>query len=103
MSKMKKSKIPVILVGTLLAASFLPGQSAPPKDLDDYAGRALKAFQVPGMALAIVKDGRVVVAKGYGVKKMGAPDLVDAETLFAIGSNTKAFTTAILASLADEG
>jgi CubicO group peptidase (beta-lactamase class C family) len=55
------------------------------------------------MAVAIVKDGKIVVAKGYGVRKLGDPTPVDEFTLFGIGSNTKAFTTAALATLVDEG
>jgi len=53
--------------------------------------------------VAIVKDGKTVLAKGYGVRKLGNPTPVDENTLFGIGSNTKAFTTAALASLVDEG
>ena len=78
-------------------------QSAPPPDLDAYVASSMKTFDVPGMGVAIVKDGKVVVAKGYGVRKMGDPTLVDEFTMFGIGSNTKAFTTAALATLVDEG
>jgi CubicO group peptidase (beta-lactamase class C family) len=74
-----------------------------PTDLDAYVARSMKTFDVPGMAIAIVKDGKVVMAKGYGVRKMGERAPVDENTLFGIGSNTKAFTTAALATLVDEG
>jgi len=77
--------------------------SAPPADLDAYVAASLKTFDVPGMAVAIVKDGKIVVAKGYGVRKLGDPTPVDEFTMFGIGSNTKAFTTAALATLVDEG
>src|SRR5262249_27017571 len=60
-------------------------------------------FSVPGLAIGIVKDGRLVFAKGYGVRELGQKAPVDADTLFAIGSNTKAFTSASLAILVDEG
>jgi CubicO group peptidase (beta-lactamase class C family) len=63
----------------------------------------MKTFEVPGMAVAIVKDDKIVVAKGYGVRKLGEPTPVDEFTMFGIGSNTKAFTTAALATLIDEG
>lgn len=89
----------------LLAASHPPvawAQSVP-ADLDAYVARAMKAFEVPGMAVAIVKDGKVVVAKGYGVRRLGEAAAIDADTLFGIGSNTKAFTTAALATLVDAG
>jgi CubicO group peptidase (beta-lactamase class C family) len=77
--------------------------AAPPADLDIYIANAMKTFDVPGTAVAIVKDGKVVVSKGYGVRKSGDRTPVDEFTMFAIGSNTKAFTTAALATLVDEG
>jgi len=80
-----------------------PAPSAPPADLDSYVAATMRTFDVPGMAVAIVKDGKVVVAKGYGVRKLGDPTPVDEFTMFGIGSNTKAFTTAALATLIDEG
>jgi CubicO group peptidase (beta-lactamase class C family) len=76
---------------------------AAPTDLDAYVTSAMKTFDVPGIAVSIVKDGKVVLAKGYGVRKLGDPTPVDEFTMFGIGSNTKAFTTAALATLIDEG
>ena len=55
------------------------------------------------MAIAIVKDGKVVFARGYGIRKVGTEDSVDQDTLFAVASNSKSFTTAALAILIDEG
>lgn len=86
----------------LLICATAWGQSAPPSDLDSYVARSLKTFEVPGLSLAIVKDGKVVLAKGYGVRKLGSTAVVDENTLFGIGSNTKAFTSAALATLVDE-
>jgi len=60
-------------------------------------------FDVPGIAVAIVKEGQVVLEQGWGVRELGKPDPVDAHTLFAIASNTKAFTAASLHMLAEEG
>ena len=77
--------------------------TATPADLDAYVASSMKTFDVPGMAVAIVKDGKIVVAKGYGVRKLGDSTPIDEVTMFAIGSNTKAFTTAALATLVDEG
>ena len=74
-----------------------------PKDLDAYVASVLKEFEVPGIALAIVKDGKVIVAKGYGVRKMGETAKVDDQTLFGIASNTKAFTATALGLLVEEG
>ena len=77
-------------------------QGKPPADFVSYARNALKKFDTPGAAVAVVKDGRVVLARGYGVRRLGEAAPVDAHTLFQIASNTKAFTTAALAMLVDE-
>jgi len=74
-----------------------------PARIDATVARAMRAFEVPGVAVGIVKDGQVVYAKGYGVRELGQKAPVDADTLFQIGSNTKAFTAAALALLVDEG
>lgn len=76
---------------------------SPPPDLDAYVARAMTTFQVPGLALAVVKEGQVVVAKGFGVKKLGDPAPVDAKTLFGIASNTKLFTATALGLLVEDG
>ena len=70
--------------------------------VDAVVERARKEFEVPGVAVAIVKDGSVVLAKGYGVRKMGDSAPVTPQTLFRIASNTKAFTAAALAILVDQ-
>jgi CubicO group peptidase (beta-lactamase class C family) len=59
-------------------------------------------WKVPRLALAVVKDDQVVAARGYGSREEGKPGAVDENTIFAIGSNTKAFTSAALAILADD-
>ena len=91
----------VVLV--LFGARLGLAQAGPPADLDTYVARSMKTFEVPGISIAIVKDGKVVLAKGYGVRKLGESAPVDENTLFGIGSNTKAFTSALLAGLVDEG
>lgn len=75
---------------------------APPPDLDRFVAQVMKQFSVPGIGLAIVKDGRVVVAKGYGVRKMGEAAPVDAHSLFGIASNTKVFTATAIGLLVEE-
>ncbi len=70
---------------------------------DAYVERVQKQFDVPGVAVAIVKNGQVVMERGYGVRELGKPTPVDAHTLFAIASNTKAFTSASLNMLQDDG
>jgi CubicO group peptidase (beta-lactamase class C family) len=92
-----------LAIAVLVSTVSLFAQTAPPPDLDSYVANSMKTFEVPGMAVAIVKDGKIAVAKGYGVRKLGDPTPVDDHTMFAIGSNTKAFTTAALATLVDEG
>jgi CubicO group peptidase (beta-lactamase class C family) len=84
------------------AASSFKKASLPP-GLDELVVKVMKTFEVPGLGLAIVKDGQVVLAKGYGVKKLGEPAPVDAQTLFGIASNTKLFTAVALGTLVDEG
>jgi CubicO group peptidase (beta-lactamase class C family) len=91
--------------GAALAAWPAWAQSA---DLDEAAIDAivqpfLAKFEVPGIAVAIVRPGKPDFAKGYGVRTLGQPGAVDAHTLFGIASNSKAFTAASLAILVDEG
>jgi CubicO group peptidase (beta-lactamase class C family) len=90
----------VVIVCSL--ASGLRAQSGP-TDLEVFVERVLDQFEVPGMAVAIVKDGEVVSAAGYGVRELGQPTTVDDHTLFGIASNTKAFTATALALLVEEG
>jgi CubicO group peptidase (beta-lactamase class C family) len=100
-----RNRVRVAVVCWVLAVLALAAyaQQAPPQDLDAYVARSMKTFEVPGMAIAIVKDGKVVLLKGYGVRKLGESTPVDENTLFGIGSNTKAFTAAALATLVDGG
>jgi CubicO group peptidase (beta-lactamase class C family) len=89
-----------VLLGTIWAQS---ADLSLPADLDAWVASSMKTFDVPGMGIAIVKDGKILLAKGYGVRKLGDHTAADEFTLFGIGSNTKAFTTAALATLIDEG
>jgi len=73
------------------------------KDLDVYYEQALDDWNVPGMAVAIVKDGEIIFSKGYGTLNVNTGEKVDGNSLFAIASNTKAFTATALAILVDEG
>jgi len=67
--------------------------------LDTFIKRSMQQWQIPGLAVAIVKDGNVVVSKGYGVRENGKPERVDENTLFMIASNTKSFTSTSIALL----
>jgi CubicO group peptidase (beta-lactamase class C family) len=98
-------RIAVSVLGLLITAptARASAQSVSQKDFDAYATRALQTLQTPGAAVAVVRNGKVLFARGYGVRSLGDKSPVDAHTLFQIGSNTKAFTTAALAILADDG
>jgi CubicO group peptidase (beta-lactamase class C family) len=84
----------------ILPLLFLPVLAQP--NLDTVAERARTEFDVPGIAVAIVHDGKMVFAKGYGVRRLDTGEPVTPKTLFGVASNTKAFTAAALAILVDE-
>jgi CubicO group peptidase (beta-lactamase class C family) len=94
----------IVLLAALLFSlnSFAQTDSIPSflKDsLDSYVTRGLADWSVPGLAVCVIKNGKVVLMKGYGVKELGTNDAVNENTLFMIGSNTKAFTASALAML----
>ncbi|MBA4317220.1 MAG: serine hydrolase [Flavobacterium sp.] len=91
------------LVIALLFINFNVNAQITEPQLDKLVESTLKNFDVPGISVAIVKDGKVIHAKGYGVKSILTNEKVDANTLFGIASNSKAFTSAALAMLVDEG
>lgn len=70
--------------------------------IDVYVNRAMTNWRIPGVAVCIIKDNRIVLMKGYGVKELGIPEKVDENTLFMIGSNTKAFTATAMAMLQEQ-
>jgi CubicO group peptidase (beta-lactamase class C family) len=80
-----------------------PAFAAPPANFDARVEELRRASETPGMAIAIVEDGKTVLAKGYGVRKIGGSDPVDADTIFMTGSTGKAVTVAALATLVDTG
>jgi CubicO group peptidase (beta-lactamase class C family) len=98
---MKRSFVLFVL---LLLPLYVHAQSLDAKlaDIDAYAQKVMDTWHGPGMAIAVVKDDKVVFAQGYGVRELGKPDRVDENTLFEIASNSKAFTTAALAILVDQ-
>ena len=71
--------------------------------IDSLVNLTLKTFDVPGIAVGVVKDGKVIHAKGYGFRSLDSKLPVDAETLFGIASNSKAFTALALGMMVDEG
>ncbi len=84
-----------------LSAQDKPGETITRLDAEIEAARI--EWQVPGLAVCVVKDDQVLLSKGYGVRRIHTSEAVDAHTLFAIASNSKAFTAAALAILVDEG
>ncbi len=85
---------------TVLAAAP-PAEPAPLADLAPYVTQAMRDWKVPGVSIAVVKDGKVVLARGFGVREVGKPAPVDERTVFAIGSLTKGFTSAAVGLLVD--
>jgi CubicO group peptidase (beta-lactamase class C family) len=73
------------------------------KEVEGIVQTAMRTWNIPGLALVVVKDDQVLHAQGYGFREMGKPDRVDEHTLFAIGSNTKAFTATAIGLLVQEG
>ena len=73
------------------------------KEIESFVNKAMQAWNIPGLALVVVKDDQVVIAKGFGVREINKPEQVDEHTLFAIGSNTKAFVAAAVGLLVQDG
>jgi len=97
-----------VLVALLAPGSEGAGQETvlpddPLAGFDAYVSRAMDAWEVPGLAVAVVKDGRLAFSRGYGLRELGTGAPVDSETLFAVGSTTKAITAAAVGMLVDEG
>jgi CubicO group peptidase (beta-lactamase class C family) len=90
----------------VLPVASAPGQSASNPSLagfDDYVVATMKQFKVPGVSVAIVRDGQIILSKGYGYRDVEGQLPVTSKTLFAIGSVTKSFSVTMLGTLVDEG
>ena len=72
-------------------------------ELDVFIARGMNDWKIPGLSIVVVKDGSAVYEKGFGVRRLGSPALVDAQTLFGMMSTTKAMTALYVAMLVDEG
>ncbi len=101
-SVLQSFRLSIITFHLSILPSFLPAQTAP-KDVDAYVTQSLKRFEQPGVAIAVVKEGKVVFQQGWGLRKLGDSARVDESTLFQIASNSKAVTSAALAILVDDG
>ncbi|GAB2537714.1 serine hydrolase [Spirosoma aerophilum] len=103
---MKKHLIPLLTAIIFVFTHFtcaIYGQVITPGQIDAVVERTRTTFDVPGIAVAIVKDGKVIHAKGYGIRSLKSGQKVDENTRFGIASNSKAFTAAALGILMDEG
>ena len=93
----------IYLLAALACLFTLPARAAesakPAAGFDRYVTQAMTAWQTPGLSIAVVKDGKVVMAKGFGVRRLGGDARVDAATVFATGSISKTFTAAAVAAL----
>lgn len=96
-------KLAIAVTLFVVAPSFVLSQSPDWAAFDRYVAQAAKDWRVPALAIAVVKDDSLVFAKGYGVLETGKPAPANEHTRFAIGSTTKAMTSAALAMLVDEG
>jgi CubicO group peptidase (beta-lactamase class C family) len=96
-------RIILVLVVLLGRQDSAAAQAGALRGFDDYVARSMAAWRVPGVAVAVVRNDSVVLVRGYGVRTLGRPDPVDARTLFAIGSSSKAFTATAVAMLVDQG
>ena len=90
----------LLLMQTSIAQTNNPISS---KQIDSLTELVLKTFNVPGIAVGVVKDGKLVHAKGYGVANLNTGKKVDENTLFGVASNSKAMTAGALGILVDEG
>ena len=97
---MRKLNLCVLI---FLFSGFLHSQPLSSKQIDSVVERSMKAFNVPGIAVAVIKDGKIIHEKGYGVRSLNTQQKMDENTLFGIASNSKAFTAAALGILMDEG
>ena len=100
----------LLLLGLLALSTTLPAQKKPASDLDKkikefdaYVQSALKQWEVPGAGVAVVKGGKVIYLKAFGTRDLNTGDPANTETLFSIGSTTKAMTAVCLGMLVDEG
>src|SRR6185436_15526376 len=97
---MKKLLLPIL---ALLAFSQLVSAQNSVEVFDKYVDAARQEWNVPGLSIAVVQDGKVLLSKGYGIKELGKNEPVDAETPFGSMSTTKAMTAVTMGMLVDEG
>jgi CubicO group peptidase (beta-lactamase class C family) len=97
---MKRIHITLLLIAIFITPAIFSQVSS--TQIDSLTERVLRTFNVPGIAVGVVKDGKLIHAKGYGVRSLNTKQKVDENTLFGVASNSKAFTAAALGMLVDE-
>ena len=100
---MKSFRLSLLTIAICIFNFSLLAQPLTSPQIDALVEKTLQTFDVPGIAVAVVKDGKVIHAKGYGLRSLNTKQKVDENTLFGIASNSKAFTVAALGMLMDEG
>ena len=112
---MLRCPVATLAATVLLAASAFPGTPAHAQSanravdggfdagFDGYVAQAMRDWKVPGMAIAVIRNDSILLIKGYGTRTMGKTEPVDAHTMFAIGSSSKAFTSTLVAMMVDAG
>jgi CubicO group peptidase (beta-lactamase class C family) len=96
---MKKLILSLLLLSTVLGKA----QNFSPSEIDSLVQKVMTSFRVPGIAVGVVKDGKIIHAKGYGVRSLKTKEATTPNTLFGIASNSKAFTAAALGILVEQG
>jgi len=96
-------RLQLVLIAATALGCAVAAPAAPPADFDKRVEELRTALGVPGVAITIVENGQATLARGYGVRGLADAQAVDADTIFSTGSTGKAFTTAALAILVDEG
>ena len=100
---MKKKSLFLFVLTFFIFKNGFAQQVITSPQIDSLVERVLTTFDVPGIAVGVLKDGKLIHAKGYGVRSLDTKKKVDENTLFGIASNSKAFTAAALGMLIDEG
>ena len=100
--KNKKSVILVVLI-SLLSINIYPQVKLSGKTIEEYALKVMERWQIPGLAVAIIKNNEIIFSGGFGVRELGKSGKVDGNTVFAVASNTKAFTGTSIALLESDG
>ena len=95
-------RLPVFFLFLIILTFSSAAQVISSEEIDSLVLKTMETFDVPGIAVAVVKDDKVIHSKGYGVRSLNTKQKVDSNTLFAIASNSKAFTAAALGMLVDE-